>query len=175
MDRRIVFVLTGCIAPALVVGLGVLAVVGAGLVGGLTFSDDLYPHGDFTDVTREEAALAGYTVPVGAEHVHVKDRSLQDVRVTWFAFDLPPAARAELSAQYDAADDPTKTTWSGALPRHWPQWTSFEDFDRPGWWAPAPGDLAYTRESRDGGAMIVFGRTRVFNLLWTFEGWTPNP
>ncbi len=173
MDRKTLFVLTGCVAPVLVVGLGLLAVFGAGAFGALVFSDDLYPRGDFLDVTREEAALAGYTVPNGAQHVHIKDRSLQDVRVTWFRFDLPADERAALEDRYAAEGDRQRVQWAGKLPAHWPQWTSFEDFNQPVWWAPAQGATAFARESADGGAMIVFGDRHVYNLLWTFEGWRP--
>jgi hypothetical protein len=173
LERRTLLIVTGCVAPAVIVALGVMAVLGAGVFGSLVFSDDFYPRGDLADATREESALAGYTVPDGAQHVYVKDRSLQDVRVSWFRFDLPPDVETRLQAQYAGHEDRQKVAWSGKLPAHWPQWTTFEDFGQPEWWAPAEGATGYARESSAGGALIVFGDGHVFNLLWTFEGWRP--
>lgn len=173
MDRKTLLILTGCVAPALLVVFVAVAIVGAGAFGAIAFSEDFYPRGDLTDTTREEAALAGYTVPEGAAAVHIKDRALQDVRVTWFRFDLDETRRAQLQDKHNKANDKVAGSWSGKVPAHWPQWTSFDDFHQPPWWAPAPGAASYARESRDGGALIVFDGDKVYQLLWTFEGWAP--
>jgi hypothetical protein len=169
-QRRAVWVLVGVVAVTAFLAAAALTVL---IFGAVWFGESLYPGADLEDVTREEAALAGYTVPGGATHVCVRDRSLQDLRITWFQFELDPQRRGALSDKYTSSEGHTAGTWPGEVPSHWPPFHTLEGFDAPDWWVPELGATTYRRESRGVGSVIVFGDSRVHHLLWTWEGWEP--
>ena len=160
-----------CAGTCLVVLL-VAAVVA--VVGAVGFSTMLHPTGDLENVSREEALAAGYSVPEGASNVWVKDRSLQDVRSTWFRFALEEERRVRLAHEYADHHACDNTPWSGDLPSDWPPIQSLKGFDTPVWWAPVEGSSACTRSARGSGAVIVFADDGVFQLLWTWEHWEPG-
>ena len=171
MSQRRATIVLGCSAAALI--LVSLVSLGVAIFGATLFGDQLHPNADFVDVARSEVVAAGYRVPESATRVHIKDRALQDVRATWVRFEVPESEIEALEAQVAAQEDRKATVWSGALPEMWPRMDTLGGFETPGWWAPGEGARAYVGESVGRGAITLFERGRVHNLLWTYEGWRP--
>ena len=137
----------------------------------------LYPEADLVEVDRHVAVDAGYTLPVEARAIHVRDRATGDVRTTWFLYTMPPESIGELRSELE--DDPgVIQVDTVAPPENWPDFGGL-GFEAPDWWLP--GGAVFRRELRaepgvvavPGGRMwaLVEGEGQVFTWMWTWEGW----
>ena len=152
-----------------------LATLAVPLLFSLACANWLYPNADMQGVAREVAVDAGYTVPVEANDVYVRDRGTQDVRTSWFRYTLPGEAFDELRVELEA-DPGVHYVGAWVKPDDWPDFTT-ASIETPDWWAPS-GD-AYVRELPfdpelqpiPAGRMWALEGGTVHVWMWQWEGW----
>ncbi|MBX2802336.1 MAG: hypothetical protein KTR31_31940 [Myxococcales bacterium] len=153
-----------------------LAVLILVLVTSLACSDWLVPRADLIGVERRDAVSSGYTVPVHATDVHVRDRATMDVRSTWFRYALPDEPINELRNEL-TADANVQTLESWGKPDDWPDFAPL-GFETPSWFVPE-GEV-YLREldARDDVVSVTSGRMWALSeegvvhvWMWSWEGW----
>lgn len=145
----------------------------ASLLCSLSCSRWLLPRADMLDVPREVAVAEGYTVPVEASQVHVRDRATAEARTTWFRYQMPPEPLRDL--RNDLREDPDIRSVE-ALPGGWPDFSDL-GFEAPRWWGNegerfvqdlagiVPGGRAWALS--DDGIVCVW--------IWSWEGWVQRP
>ncbi len=138
----------------------------------------LLPKADMLDVPREVAVAEGYTVPVEASQVHVRDRATSEARTTWFRYHLPAEPVRDL---YNELSDDPDVQRIEAFPVGWPDFADL-GFEAPRWWTNE-GTL-FLQEIRKGTPAEPTGG-RLWSIdetsgaicvwMWTWRGWVFRP
>ena len=135
----------------------------------------LHPKVDLIEVDRKVSTEAGFTLPVDARAIHVRDRATGDVRTTWFLYELPSEPLADLEAELEGDDSVVKVE-TAEVPPHWPD-VGDAGFEAPDWWVPE-GTLFRQDLPPQPGSPVPMGRMwaihedgRVFTWMWSWEGW----
>ncbi len=138
----------------------------------------LLPRADMLDVPREVAVAEGYTVPIEASQVHVRDRATPEARTTWFRYQLPPEPLRDLRSELSKDPDVHAVD---AIPHAWPDFGRL-GFEAPRWWA-LEGEIFLQEVPMAAGTVSVPGGRmwslsedgRVCVWLWSWEGWVFKP
>lgn len=135
---------------------------------------------ELMEVDRRVADEAGYTMPIDATAIHVRDRSLGKLRSTWFRYELPLEAQDELRAELE--DDPAVVAApDAARPPDWPDIPAL-GIPAPLWFTPEGTIFRTEAPGGDGVAEAPTARMwalteegRVYTWVWSYEGWRFQP
>lgn len=150
------------------------------LCAGLACAGWVHHDVDLVEVDRHVADDAGYTLPLDATQIHIRDRSTSDVRSTWFRYTLPVEPLEELQAEL--LDDPQVTQYDSAVPpEDWPDLAAL-GFETPSWFTPT--GTVFRREipampgvdaPPSGRLWALTDAGHVYTWIWTYEGWRLQP
>lgn len=132
---------------------------------------------DMVEVDRRVATEAGYTMPLDATAIYIRDQSTGDTRTTWFRYALPADPMEDLLAELE--DDPGVLRVDSAVPADWPDFSTV-GVSTPEWFTPS-GKL-FRRELPSVDGSVPSGRLwaladegQVYTWVWTYEGWVFQP